>query len=84
MIRTYDLVYVPSLLQTPDYARAVMQLAPGRQTRSEIERRVELRMRRQQLLFEGPQLLHLPFDRHQVDFAQRGDPVARPTAAVRR
>ena len=48
VIRTYELQFVPGLLQTPDYARAVTQLAHTRT--EEIERRVELRMRRQQLL----------------------------------
>ena len=48
VIRTYELQFVPGLLQTRDYARAVTQLACTRT--DEIERRVELRMRRQQLL----------------------------------
>lgn len=49
-IRTYEVQFVPALLQTEDYARAVMLRghpdAPGH----EIERRVGLRMRRQSLL----------------------------------
>jgi transcriptional regulator with XRE-family HTH domain len=48
VIRTYELQFVPGLLQTREYARAVTQLAYNRA--EEIERRVELRMRRQQLL----------------------------------
>jgi transcriptional regulator with XRE-family HTH domain len=48
VIRTYELQFVPGLLQTRDYARAVTALAATRN--EEIERRVELRMRRQQLL----------------------------------
>jgi transcriptional regulator with XRE-family HTH domain len=48
VIRTYELQFVPGLLQTRDYARAVTQLACTRA--EEIERRVELRMRRQDLL----------------------------------
>jgi hypothetical protein len=48
VIRTFELQFVPGLLQTPDYARAVTRLAHTRP--EEIERRVELRMHRQQLL----------------------------------
>ncbi len=48
VIRTYELQFVPGLLQTRDYARAVTALGASRN--EEIERRVELRMRRQQLL----------------------------------
>jgi hypothetical protein len=49
-IRSYEVQFVPGLLQTEDYARAVTLLghpdAPG----DEIERRVALRMARQRLL----------------------------------
>jgi len=48
VIRTFELQFVPGLLQTPDYARAVTRLAHTRA--EEIERRVELRMLRQELL----------------------------------
>jgi len=48
VIRTYELQFVPGLLQTREYARAVTQLAVSRA--EEVERRVELRMRRQELL----------------------------------
>jgi transcriptional regulator with XRE-family HTH domain len=51
VIRTYELQFIPGLLQTRDYARAVTSLAASRA--EEIERRVELRMRRQQVLV-GP------------------------------
>ncbi|MFL5519171.1 MAG: helix-turn-helix domain-containing protein [Gemmatimonadales bacterium] len=58
LIRTYEVQFVPGLLQTSDYARAVIMIghedAPG----DEIERRVDLRLRRQQLMSraEPPQL----------------------------
>ncbi|MBV9922381.1 MAG: helix-turn-helix domain-containing protein [Pseudonocardia sp.] len=48
MIRTYELQFVPGLLQTRGYARAVTQLAHS--DPAEVERRVELRMRRQAIL----------------------------------
>lgn len=56
LIRTYEVQFVPGLLQTPDYARAVLSLVhddPG-----EVERRVGLRIRRQALLDApgGPRL----------------------------
>lgn len=57
-IRTFDVQFVPGLLQTADYARAAAQLAHPTASSEEIERRVGLRMRRQQLLSrqEGPRL----------------------------
>jgi hypothetical protein len=48
VIRTFELQFVPGLLQTPDYARAVTRL--GYTRAEEVERRVELRMHRQELL----------------------------------
>ncbi|MEU3278936.1 helix-turn-helix domain-containing protein [Streptomyces antibioticus] len=57
-IRTFEMQYVPGLLQTPAYARAVVERglpsAPGR----EVERRVELRTRRTELLHrpDAPQV----------------------------
>jgi hypothetical protein len=50
LIRTYEVQFVPGLLQTRDYARAVVLLGHGRAKPEEIERRVELRMQRQQVL----------------------------------
>ncbi|WP_338320732.1 helix-turn-helix transcriptional regulator [Streptomyces lonarensis] len=49
-IRTYEMQYVPGLLQTPDYARAVVSLAFPDPSAFHIERRVELRLERQRLL----------------------------------
>jgi hypothetical protein len=58
LIRTYEVQFVPGLLQTKEYARAVVTLGHGRATTEEIERRVSLRMARQQLLTrpDPPQL----------------------------
>ncbi|MFY1634781.1 helix-turn-helix domain-containing protein [Solwaraspora sp. WMMB335] len=50
MIRSYEVQFVPGLLQTPGYARAVVLLGHGRAPADEVERRVELRMERQELL----------------------------------
>jgi hypothetical protein len=50
LIRTYEVQFVPGLLQTKEYARAVVLLGHGRAKEDEIERRVELRLQRQQIL----------------------------------
>ncbi|MCA1220437.1 helix-turn-helix domain-containing protein [Streptomyces sp. 8L] len=49
LIRTYEPHYVPGLLQTEDYARAVLG-AGAHGTEEELDRRVALRVKRQQLL----------------------------------
>jgi transcriptional regulator with XRE-family HTH domain len=50
LIRTYEVQFVPGLLQTEAYARAVIMLGHGHADVSELERRVALRMTRKQLL----------------------------------
>jgi hypothetical protein len=50
LIRTYEVQFVPGLLQTKEYARSVVLLGHGRAKEDEIERRVELRLQRQQIL----------------------------------
>jgi hypothetical protein len=50
LIRTYEVQFVPGLLQTADYARSVVLLGHGRARAEEIDRRVDLRMRRQKIL----------------------------------
>ncbi|TDD46244.1 XRE family transcriptional regulator [Kribbella antibiotica] len=50
LIRSYELQFVPGLLQTPDYVRAVVQLGRGLTSAEEIERRVNLRISRQEVL----------------------------------
>jgi transcriptional regulator with XRE-family HTH domain len=49
-IRTYEVQFVPGLLQTEDYARAVISVGGWGLPEQEIERRVSLRMERQRLL----------------------------------
>jgi transcriptional regulator with XRE-family HTH domain len=58
LIRTYEVQFVPGLLQTDDYARAVIGYGNSGAPAEEIERRVSLRMKRQQLLTrsDAPQL----------------------------
>jgi hypothetical protein len=50
LIRTYELQFVPGLFQTEEYARAVTVLGHRSAPAEEIERRVGLRLQRQQIL----------------------------------
>ncbi|MEW1584983.1 helix-turn-helix transcriptional regulator [Micromonospora vinacea] len=50
LIRSYEVQFVPGLLQTREYARAVVLLGHSTAGPGEIDRRVALRMQRQQLL----------------------------------
>jgi transcriptional regulator with XRE-family HTH domain len=50
LIRTYEVQFVPGLLQTEQYARAVVRLGHGNARDDEVERRVRLRLARQQVL----------------------------------
>jgi hypothetical protein len=50
LIRVYELQFIPGLLQTPDYIRAVVQLGRGMIPGEEVERRVTLRTNRQGVL----------------------------------
>lgn len=50
LIRGYEPQFVHGLLQTPAYARAVIVLANQQHPRADIDRRVALRMRRQEAL----------------------------------
>jgi transcriptional regulator with XRE-family HTH domain len=54
LIRGYEVQFVPGLLQTEDYARAVATSGAPNARAEEIERRVRLRMDRQQV-FSRPQ-----------------------------
>ncbi|HWG15315.1 MAG TPA: helix-turn-helix transcriptional regulator [Streptosporangiaceae bacterium] len=49
IIRSYEVRFIPGLLQTPEYARAVARLLDG-VSEAGADQRVELRMQRQQLL----------------------------------
>ncbi|MEU5726698.1 helix-turn-helix transcriptional regulator [Micromonospora sp. NPDC047738] len=50
LIRTYEVQFVPGLLQTPEYARAVILLGHRGAPDEEIDRRVSLRTKRQEVL----------------------------------
>lgn len=50
VIRSFELQFVHGLFQTPEYARAVAQLGLKSASADEIERRVAVRMKRQELL----------------------------------
>ncbi len=49
-IRNFEPIVVPGLLQTGDYARAMFRNGPRELDRDEVERRVELRLTRQEIL----------------------------------
>jgi transcriptional regulator with XRE-family HTH domain len=49
-IRNFEPVVIPGLLQTADYARAMFRNGPRELDRDEVERRVEVRLARQEIL----------------------------------
>jgi len=51
VIRAYEPCHIPGLLQTADYARAVIENGRGDVASVEVGERVELRLRRQELLW---------------------------------
>ena len=62
IIRSYDVQFIPGLLQTPDYARAVARLVDSL-SEDGADQLVELRMRRQQVLHrENPPHLWVVID----------------------
>ncbi|MGH4018626.1 MAG: helix-turn-helix domain-containing protein [Pseudonocardiaceae bacterium] len=56
VVHDYQLVYVPGLLQTMDYMRALFRNSRRRPTDAEIDRDVQVRMLRQRRLTEEPAL----------------------------
>jgi transcriptional regulator with XRE-family HTH domain len=57
IIRNYEVQFVQGLLQTEDYARAVIVISNAHASGEEIDRRVSLRIKRQELLTQpgGPE-----------------------------
>lgn len=61
--RVFELAVIPGILQTDDYARALMARGPAELSEQEIENRVTIRMRRQELLTgENPVRLWVVMD----------------------
>ncbi|MBB4777841.1 helix-turn-helix domain-containing protein [Actinomadura livida] len=58
VVRVYEVQEVPELLQTADYARALIAVRHPEASGDEVERRVELRMRRRRV-FDRPDPLKL-------------------------
>ena len=57
LIRTYEIQFVPGLLQTPEYTRAVARLTPaGERSEEEVDRITALRTSRQAVLERDPPL----------------------------
>jgi transcriptional regulator with XRE-family HTH domain len=50
LVKTFEARVVPGLLQTAEYARAIIRVGNPRASDQEIDRRVQLRMKRQQIL----------------------------------
>ncbi|MGI5164449.1 DUF5753 domain-containing protein [Spirillospora sp. CA-253888] len=59
LVRAFDAQMVPSLLQTPDYARCIVAARHPRISAEELARRVEVRMRRQRILRRRPRPTNL-------------------------
>ena len=53
LIRTYQVQFIPGLLQTGDYARSIMLLNRPNLDADEVDRRINVRTRRQKLLADG-------------------------------
>lgn len=58
-LRSFDLATLNGLLQSPDYVRAMMRSLLIRHTEPELDRLVELRLRRQEALFSAERPLRL-------------------------
>ncbi|HEY2948344.1 MAG TPA: helix-turn-helix transcriptional regulator [Micromonosporaceae bacterium] len=77
-IRAYEQQVVPGLLQTEDYARAMIRAARPDITASEVERRVSVRMARQSLLTQDDRIdLWVVLDEAVVSRPVGGDAVMR-------
>ncbi|WP_067475452.1 helix-turn-helix domain-containing protein [Actinomadura hibisca] len=54
--RTFELAVIPGLLQTADYARALLRSGPAEISSEQIEQRVDIRLARQSILTSGDPL----------------------------
>jgi hypothetical protein len=55
-LRSFEAEAVQGLFQTPDYARAILREVQSRDTDAQVERLVDLRMKRQEVLDRDPPL----------------------------
>jgi transcriptional regulator with XRE-family HTH domain len=76
LIRSFEMQFVPGLFQTEDYARAVTRLGHQTAPEPEVERRVGLRLQRQELLArrQPPRIWAV------MDEAVLRRPISEPTA----
>lgn len=77
IIRTFEVQFVPGLLQTKAYARAVMELSRTATTISEIDSRVDMRMQRKERLLQGGSRLWAVIDEAGLRRPYGGDEVLR-------
>lgn len=78
VIRNYENQFIPGLLQTADYARAVTLLGHANEPPSEIDRRINLRMGRQRILTgDNPPMLWAIIDEAALRRAIGGADVMR-------
>src|SRR5690606_27521940 len=62
-IRTFDITYLPGLLQLPEYAEALMTAKHPELPKSEIQRWIDMRMQRQHVITKHrPTSLHCVID----------------------
>ncbi|MEW1648305.1 helix-turn-helix transcriptional regulator [Streptomyces sp. NPDC091219] len=78
LVRTYEVQFVPGLLQTEAYARAVIGRGMKGASAADIDRHVALRMERQKILTsENPPCLHVVLDEAVLHRAYGGRDVMR-------
>jgi hypothetical protein len=77
-LRVFDCRAVPELLQTPEYARALLRADRAAGPRDEVERRVALRLARQEVLVAAaPPRLEVVLDESVLRRSVGGDDVMR-------
>lgn len=78
LIRTYEVQFVPGLLQTEDYARAMIRSARPDFTPDQVEQRVRVRLARQSLLTQDDPIdLWVVLDEAVISRPVGGDAVMR-------
>lgn len=77
IIRSFEVQFVPGLLQTEDYARAVIELSRTATAKNEIDSRVAMRMRRKERLLTSDSRLWVVIDEAGLRRPYGGDAVLR-------